>query len=269
MLGTGRTYTLSLADNGARNSLACDVVATNAGGHSALKTSANTVALGIAPTVAIIARPTDITEATVASFELAIGGGGADTVECSIDGGAFLPCTAAPAPSYQLAVPGVNGADHTFNVRVTNPVAAASDTDALEDRAADADRSSAICGPPRSDHEHRAAITWTLGGGAATVKCKLTRTAPVPCATPDQHVLSGLTTAADWRCPQARRSSLRMSTPRRLPRQRRRPRTRGPCNPQLPVVAITTAPTSGTTSTSANFAWTLEWRAHRICCVQD
>ena len=36
VLGTGRTYTLSLAENGARNSLGCDVVATNAGGHSSL-----------------------------------------------------------------------------------------------------------------------------------------------------------------------------------------------------------------------------------------
>ena len=163
VLGTGRTYTLSLADNGARNSLACDVVATNAGGHSALKTSANTVALGIAPTVAIIARPADITESTVASFQLAIGGGGADTVECSIDGGAFLPVHGGTGSELSARCAGrQRRRPHVQRPRVTKPVAAASDTDAW--KIVPLPPIITFTTAPQSGTSPSAAFVWSLGG---------------------------------------------------------------------------------------------------------
>ena len=182
VIGTGPTYTLHLPDdNGITQSLGCDVVAATDGGASPRVRSINTIALGIAPTVAIIlpSRPPDPT-ATDAFFDWAIGGGGADSVECSLDGAPFVDCIGQFAQTYHLPAPGPDGADHTFAVRVTNVVATATDTW----------KWTILPKPPiltlgtpvpREPTDTTASFSWTLGGGAATVACDLDGAA-VPCA---------------------------------------------------------------------------------------
>lgn len=266
VLATGRTFVLTLADNGARNAVGCDVVATNAGGRSAPKAAANTIALGIAPTVAIIARPTDITESTVASFQFAIGGGGADTVECSIDRGAFAPCTPAPAPTYQLGVPGVNGIPHTFDVRVGNAVATATDSDAwtivpLKPIV------TITSGPPNPTTSSSASFTWTVTGGAATVRCVRDATVTVPCGS-GSGTVSGLTTGIN-----GVNHTFEVIATNANPGTAASPTARDlhswNVNPPLPTVAITSGPPNPTTSTSASFIWNVVGFANPVTCALD
>ncbi len=185
-IGTGPTYTLGVpADNGFTNSLGCEVVATSDGGASPRVRSSNTIALGIAPTVAIIpaSKPPDGTESTDAFFEWTIGGGGATTVECSIDLGPFSAseCIGTNARTYHFPAPGASGAQHVFSVRVTNAFSNATDTH--EWTIVPPAPTVALVAPLPADPttDTTASFTWTRGGGPATLACELDGT-PVICS---------------------------------------------------------------------------------------
>jgi hypothetical protein len=263
VVGTGRTYTLALpADNGAVNSLGCDVVATNTGGRSKPKASANTVALGIAPTVTIIARPLDITESTTATFDLAIGGGGANTVECSVDKAAFVPCLVTPSPTYSFPVaPGVNGVDHTFDVRVGNAVATAADTD-LWKIVPLKPVVTITSGPPNPSTSPSASFTWTVTGGAATVTCRRDGVAAA-CGT-----LNGLATAING-VPHTFEVIATNANPGTPLSPTARDLYAWNVNPVAPTVAISSGPPNPTTSTSANFGLTLGGGVANVTCSID
>jgi hypothetical protein len=253
VLATGRTYTLTLADNGAVNSLGCDVVATNAGGRSKPKASANTVALGIAPTVTIIARPLDITESTTATFDLAIGGGGANTVECNIDKKGFLPCLATPSPSFSFpADPGVNGTPHTFDVRVGNAVATATDTDAwtivpLKPVV------TITSGPPNPTTSPSASFAWTVTGGTATVTCRRDGVATA-CGN---GTLNGFSTAING-VPHTFEVIATNANPGTAASLTARDLYAWNVNPPAPTITINSGlPSNPTTSTSATFGWSV------------
>jgi hypothetical protein len=200
-IGTGPTYTLSVErDNGTINSLGCTVVATTDGGLSAAVRSSNTIALGIAPTVAIVpsTKPGDPTESRDAFFEWTIGGGGADTIECSRDGLPFVGCIGQFAQTYHLPAPGVAGAGHTFAVRVTNVVATATDTytwTIIPPAPTLVIVGATVPAAPATTLDTTATFSWALGGGPATVTCDLDGLA-VACS--DTGVtLSNLPTDAD------------------------------------------------------------------------
>jgi hypothetical protein len=250
-IGTGRTYTLQLpADNGAVNALGCAVVATNAGGVSAAVRSANTVALGIAPTVTLLTKPADGTTSQDASFSWAVGGGGASTAECKIDAGAFAPCAGPLAQGYQGLATSINGTGHTFTVRVTNPVSSATATYPWKINPV-APTVTLTTVPTNPSQDTSPTFNWTIGGGPSTAPaCDLDGNA-VPCsatgvtltnvgtnASGVSHTFTvtvknatrpnGVSDAATWTL-----------------------------NPLAPTVTLTTVPTNPSQDQSPTFGWTL------------
>ncbi len=188
VIGTGPTFTLGLGQNGIVNSLACEVVATNDGGQSQRARSANTVGLGIAPAVTIVpaSKPAPTTVSRDAFFQWSIGGGGADTVDCSLDGAPFGPCIGTLAQTYHLLATSALGVAHTFSVRVTNPVASATDTYPWT-----VQQLLTSLGVTPGDQEPAAAfdLGYVLTDAAATVTCRLNAAGvlgPVvdPCPSP-------------------------------------------------------------------------------------
>jgi hypothetical protein len=254
VIGTGRTYTLALpADNGAANSLRCDVVATNTGGPSAARPSTNAVALGIAPTVAIdpTSKPVDRTTATAAFFTWAIGGGGADTVTCSIDNAPFAPCAAPTGQSYAGLATTVTGQSHTFSVRAANAVSTATDTYTwkIEPLAPIV----TITTWPVNDatvFPAAAAFAWTVGGGgAATVTCSIDNGPFAACTSPKSNTVVAPAPAGSLHTFNVRATNTNPATPTVTASRS------WTVLPQPPTVTIDSAPTD-TTATDATFTWT-------------
>jgi hypothetical protein len=161
--------------------------------------SLNRIALGIAPTVSIVeaSKPMSGTVIREARFDWTIGGGGADTVECSLDGRPFTECIGQFAQAYGAArlTTGPSGVNHTFSVRVTNAVSTATDSHPwkIEPLPPTLTMQS---GPADPTTATTATFGWTIGGGgAASVACMLDG-ATVGCSETGVS-LPALTTDAD------------------------------------------------------------------------
>ena len=242
---TGRTYTLKLPDdNGPAHALSCEVVATNSGGVSSAATSANTIALGVPPTVTLLTEPVDGTTLTTADFSWAVGGGGADTVECKLDAAAFVACAGPLAQTYTGLATSLNGTAHTFAVRVTNGVASATTSFGWKvNPVAPTIVLNAASEPANGTQATSANFTWTVGGGPRTVSCTLdnvTKTCGV--------ALTGLSTS-----PAGVSHTFRV-TATNVTSQVFDSYT-WTINPQLPTVAFGTVPAQSSADTSPAFTW--------------
>ena len=135
---------------------------------------------GLDPSAAQSADPTVSQDAF---FTWAIGDGGADTVECSIDFAPFRDCIGSRAQTYDSTRISISdGGDlHTFSVRVTNPVSTATDTYAWTVR-------HLVTGlavtPGDKNPTGPFVLTFALTDLSASAECRLDLGAFVRCTSP-------------------------------------------------------------------------------------
>jgi hypothetical protein len=253
-IGTGSTYTLKLPDdNGAPNALGCEVTATNAGGRSVPVRSANTLAMGIAPTITIdpLSMPANLTTDTTAAFTWAIGGGGASSVTCRLDNGPVGPCDTPSSQGYGGLPTSPAGVSHTFTVSAANAAGTAPPASYTWTIAPLAPIVT-ITGGPTNSTATAATFSWTIGGGLATaIECSIDGGAFVGCASPKTY--TGLA-AAPGGAPHTfsvRATNANPTTPTATASHS------WTVLPQPPTVTIDSGPANPTTSTDASFTWTI------------
>jgi hypothetical protein len=221
-----------------------------------------------APTVTITTPVGNTVSTTPASFAWTVGGGGAATVACSIDSGAFVaPCTSPKAYAGLATTP--SGAPHTFAVRATNanpttPTVTASRTwTVLPPPPAVTN----LVGPGNSTST-AAGFTWLIGGGGATtVQCSLDTGAFGACAT---------TTSASLTVPAATTAT---GTPHTF---RVRVTNANPTTPTVttapfawtvlpppPTISITSGPANPALDTAAHFVWDAGIVPANVTCDLD
>jgi hypothetical protein len=206
--------------------------------------SANTVALGVAPTVSLLTQPANPTTSQSAAFTWAVGGGGADTVECELDGVGGA-CDSPLAKSYGGLSTSVNGDSHTFTVRVTNAISTATATATWTVNPV-APAVTLGAGPSDPTQDASPTFGWTVAGGPNTVTCKLGNTTK-PCNATGAS-LSGLTAGAAGTNYTFTVTATNVSGTDSKS-------FNWTMNPAVPTVTLANTPPSTTQSTSASFSW--------------
>ena len=155
-----------------------EVVGTDAAGNVDPTPAGTTFSVDtIAPDTAIVQKPVNPTNATIADFTFTATDLTSTTFECKLDGGAFAPCTDATGPGGSHGYTGLADGSHTFQVRATDAGSLVDASPATYTWVVDTvapDTGFAAGGtPPALANSRTAAFNFTSTEAGSTFQCKL------------------------------------------------------------------------------------------------